>query len=171
MAFISKNPKLTTTTLVDQVAGSVSSPASGSSKLVNRNGMWYLKSSAGAETPIGSGSGGKNYLTAISDGSAAVTLATAITAAGNVVVSGTFPDVTSGWGRNTTSAIATSTNSALRGTSNYLTALTAAAVNGDTFVQTPAFNIDGEDLGKALAVQFDVTGNTTADDWDVVAVR
>ena len=171
MAFISKNPKLTTTTLVDQVAGSVSSPASGSSKLVNRNGILYLKSSAGAETPIGSGSGGKNYLTAISDGSAAVTLATAITAAGNVVVSGTFPDVTSGWGRNTTSAIATSTNSALRGTSNYLTALTAAAVNGDTFVQTPAFNIDGEDLGKALAVQFDVTGNTTADDWDVVAVR
>ena len=184
MAFISKNPKLTTTTLVDQVAGAVSSPASGSNKIINRNGILYLKSSAGAETPIGSGSGGKNYLTAISDGSAAVknylssvndgsataVLAT-VTAAGAVVVSGTFPNVTSDWGRDSTSSIATSTDNSLRGTSNYLTAAGTSSTSGATFVQSPAFNIDGEDLGKALAVQFDVTGNTTANDWDCVAVR
>jgi hypothetical protein len=170
MAFISKNPKLTTTTLVDQTSGSVSSPPSGSNKVINRNGILYLKSSAGVETPLGSGASAKNYLSSINDGSAAATLTTT-TAAGNVTVSGTFPDVISTWYRDSTSSIATSTNSALRGTSNYLTAAGTASASGATFVQTPAFNIDGEDLGKALAVQFDVTGNTTADDWDCVAVR
>ena len=170
MAFISKNPKLTTTTLVDQVAGSVSSPASGSNKIINRNGILYLKSSAGVETPLGSGAAVKNYLSSVNDGSAAAVLAT-VTAAGNVVVSGTFPNVTSDWGRDSTSSIATSTDNSLRGTSNYLTSAGTSSTSGATFVQSPAFNIDGEDLGKALAVQFDVTGNTTADDWDCVAVR
>jgi len=170
MAFISKNPKLTTTTLVDQTSGAVTSPPSGSNKVINRNGILYLKSSAGVETPLGSGASAKNYLSSVNDGSAAAVLAT-VTAAGNVVVSGAFPNVTSDWGKDTTSSIATSTDNTLRGTSNYLTAAGTASASGATFVQTPAFNIDGEDLGKALAVQFDVTGNTTANDWDCVAVR
>ena len=172
MSYVSKNPRFTTTSITDSTTGSISSPPSGADKIINRNGVLYLKNSAGGETPIGSSSGGKNYLAKQSDASAAVGTVSLVAAGGNISVSGTFPNVSSAWYADAgLSPIAISPDNTLRGTSNYLTALTSFDAAGAVYVQTPAFNIDGEDLGKALAVQFDVAGNTTANDWDVVAVR
>ena len=172
MSYVSKNPRFTTTSITDSTTGSISSPPSGADKIINRNGVLYLKNSAGGETPIGSSSGGKNYLAKQSDASAAVGTVSVVAAGGDISVSGTFPNVSSAWYADAgAAAIAISSDNTLRGTSNYLTALTSFSAAGAVYVQTPAFNIDGEDLGKALAVQFDVAGNTTADDWDVVAVR
>jgi len=172
MSYVSKNPRFTTTSVTDSTTGTISSPPSGVDKIINRNGVLYLKNSAGGETPIGSSSGGKNYLAKQSDASAAVGTVSVVAAGGNITVSGTFPNVSSAWYADAgAAAIAISSDNTLRGTSNYLTALTSFSAAGAVYVQTPAFNIDGEDLGKALAVQFDVAGNTTADDWDVVAVR
>ena len=172
MSYVSKNPRFTTTSVTDSTTGSISSPPSGVDKIINRNGVLYLKNSAGGETPIGSSSGGKNYLAKQSDASAAVGTVSLVAAGGNISVSGTFPNVSSAWYADAgLSPIAISPDNTLRGTSNYLTALTSFDAAGAVYVQTPAFNIDGEDLGKALAVQFDVAGNTTANDWDVVAVR
>jgi len=172
MSYVSKNPRFTTTSVTDSTTGTISSPPSGVDKIINRNGVLYLKNSAGGETPIGSSSGGKNYLAKQSDASAAVGTVSLVADGGNITVSGTFPNVSSAWYADAgLSPIAISPDNTLRGTSNYLTALTSFSAAGAVYVQTPAFNIDGEDLGKALAVQFDVAGNTTADDWDVVAVR
>ena len=172
MSYVSKNPRFTTTSITDSTTGTISSPPSGADKIINRNGVLYLKNSAGGETPIGSSSGGKNYLAKQSDASAAVGTVSVVAAGGNISVSGTFPNVSSAWYADAgLSPIAISPDNTLRGTSNYLTALTSFDAAGAVYVQTPAFNIDGEDLGKALAVQFDVAGNTTANDWDVVAVR
>jgi hypothetical protein len=172
MSYVSKNPRFTTTSITDSTTGSISSPPSGVDKIINRNGVLYLKNSAGGETPIGSSSGGKNYLAKQSDASAAVGTVSVVAAGGDISVSGTFPNVSSAWYADAgAAAIAISSDNTLRGTSNYLTALTSFSAAGAVYVQTPVFNIDGEDLGKALAVQFDVAGNTTADDWDVVAVR
>ena len=174
MAYTSKNPRFNSQTLTDQGAAAVSNPQSGSDKIVNRNGQLYLRSSAGTETPIGAGAGGINYLSKISDGTSAPGTVSTVAAGGNVTVSGSFPNVTSAWYADATSgaaAIASSSDNTLRGTSNYLTALSGASTSGATFVQTPVFNIDGEDLGKALSIKFDLSGVTTDDDWDVVMVR
>lgn len=172
MSYVSKNPRFTTTSVTDSTTGTISSPPSGVDKIINRNGVLYLKNSAGGETPIGSSSGGKNYLAKQSDASAAVGTVSVVAAGADISVSGTFPNVSSAWYADAgAAAIAISSDNTLRGTSNYLTALTSFSAAGAVYVQTPVFNIDGEDLGKALAVQFDVAGNTTADDWDVVAVR
>jgi hypothetical protein len=154
-----------------------SSPAAGDVRLYPKSdGKIYKKDSAGNETAVGSGGGsaGVNYLTDWYDATKAVGTVSTVAAGGNVTVSGSFPSVTSAWYADATSgaaAIASSSNNTLRGTTNYLTALSGASTSGATFVQSPVFNIDGEDLGKALTVQFDLSGNTTDDDWDVVAVR
>lgn len=174
MSYTSKNPKFSTTTLTDQTSTSVTSAPSGSVKIINRNGQIFVKDSTGAEVLLGSGSGGKNYLSKWSDASVAPGTVSTVAANGNVTVSGSFPDVTSAWYADVTSgsgAITQSSDNTLRGTKNFLTALSGASTSGATFVQTPVFNIDGEDLSKPLTVTFDVAGNTTDDDWDVVAVR
>ena len=136
----------------------------------------YKLDSNGNESAVGSGGGssGVNYLVDWYDSTKAVGTVSTVAAGGNVTVSGSFPSVTSAWYADATSgaaAIAASTDNTLRGTTNYLTALSGASTSGATFVQSPVFNIDGEDLGKALTVQFDLSNNSNDDEWDVVAVR
>jgi hypothetical protein len=136
----------------------------------------YKMDSTGAETAIGSGSGsgGVNYLIDWYDSSKPVGTVLTVAASGNIVVSGSAPAVTSAWYADSTSgaaAIAASTSTLLRGSSNYLTALSGVSTSGATFVQSPAFNIDGSDLGKPVTISFDVSGVTTIDDWDVIVAR
>lgn len=156
-----------------------SSPAAGKIRVYAKtDNKLYKLDSAGNEAAVGSGGGsaGVNYLVDWYDATKDIAAGSVVTVAanGNVTVSGSFPSVTSAWyadATSGTSAIGKSGNNTLRGTTNYLTALSGASTSGATFVQSPVFNIDGEDLGKALTVQFDLSGNTTDDDWDVVAVR
>lgn len=154
-----------------------SSPASGDVRIYSKtDGKLYKKDSSGNEAAVGagSGSGGVNYLVDWYDATKAVGTVSTVAVGGNVTVSGSFPAVTSAWYADSTSgsaAIASSSDNTLRSTANYLTALSGVSTSGATFVQSPVFNIDGKDLGTALTVQFDVSGNTTDNDWDVVAVR
>lgn len=154
-----------------------SSPASGDVRIYSKtDGKLYKKDSSGNEAAVGagSGSGGVNYLVDWYDATKAVGTVSTVAVGGNVTVSGSFPAVTSAWYADTTSgsaAIASSSDNTLRSTANYLTAVSGVSTSGATFVQSPVFNIDGKDLGTALTVQFDVSGNTTDNDWDVVAVR
>jgi hypothetical protein len=138
----------------------------------------YKMDSTGAEAAIGSGSGSGsgavNYLVDWYDSSKPVGTVLTVAANGNIVVSGSAPLVTSAWYADATSgaaAIAASTSTLLRGSSNYLTALSGASTSGATFVQSAVFNIDGSDLGKPVTISFDVSGVTTADDWDVIVAR
>jgi len=162
---------------LSQIAKPNTNPASGKVRVYAKSdSKLYKLDSNGNESAVGSGGGssGVNYLVDWYDSTKAVGTVSTVAAGGNVTVSGSFPSVTSAWYADATSgaaAIAASTDNTLRGTTNYLTALSGASTSGATFVQSPVFNIDGEDLGKALTVQFDVSGNTTDDDWDVVAVR
>jgi len=60
----------------------------------------------------------------------------------------------------------------LRGSFNYLSGTnTSANVDGTVFFQLPAFALEGSDLGKPVSLSFDTTGNTAANDWDVVVAR
>ena len=136
----------------------------------------YKMDSTGAEAAIGSGSGsgGVNYLVDWYDSSKPIGTVSTVAANGNITVSGSAPLVTSAWYADVTSgasAIAASSSVLLRGSFNYLTALSGASTSGATFVQSAAFNIDGSDLGKPVTISFDVSGVTTADDWDVVVAR
>ena len=154
-----------------------STPAAGKVRVYAKSdSKLYRLDDAGNESSIGSGGGsaGINYLTDWFDATKAVGTVSTVAATGNVTVTGSFPTVTSAWYADATSgaaAIASSSDNTLRGTTNYLTALSGASTSGATFVQTPVFNIDGEDLGKALSIKFDLSGVTTDDDWDVVMVR
>ena len=156
---------------------SPSTPAAGKVRVYAKaDGKMYQLDDGGNEKAIGSGSGsgGVNYLVDWYDATKAVGIVSTVAAGGNVTVSGSFPSVTSAWYADATSgaaAIASSSDNTLRSTANYLTALSGVSTSGATFVQSPVFNIDGKDLGSALTVQFDVSGNTTDNDWDVVAVR
>jgi hypothetical protein len=55
MSYTGKNPRFETTILTDQDVSSVSNPAAGSHKLVNRNGSLLMRNSAGAETSVAAG--------------------------------------------------------------------------------------------------------------------
>jgi len=129
---------------------------------------WYADATSGASVTAGSFVVGKAYVITsvgttnfVSIGAASSTVGVTFVATG----------VGTGTGTAGSAAIYSNTNITLRGTTNYLTQLSSASTSGATFVQSPVFCVDGTDLGKALAIQFDVIGNTTADDWDVVAVR
>ena len=113
---------------------------------------------------IGSGSSGINYLSAQYG---ADSLGTVQTSVGDVLASSTRSNPTQ-WGNSAASALITqSTDGTLRGTTNYLVQYSANA----QFVESPLFTIDGEDLGKPLLVQFDVSGVSTADDVQVYIAR
>jgi len=113
---------------------------------------------------IGSGSSGINYLSAQYTADA---LGTVQVSVGDVLASSTRSNPTQ-WGNSAASAlISQSTDSTLRGTTNYLVAYTA---NGQ-FVESPLFSIDGTDLAEPLLVQFDVSGVGTADDVQVYIAR
>ena len=122
----------------------------------------------------GSGAGGINYLSDYFDATTSISSVSNIAANGNITVNGTTPLLTSAWYADATSgssAIARSTSTALRGSYNYLTAVSGTSTSGATFVQTSAFNVDSSDLGKPVTVSFDLTGVTTDDDWDIVVAR
>lgn len=113
---------------------------------------------------IGSGSSGINYL---SSQYGADSLGTVELNVGNTLSSSTRSSPTQ-WGNSAATALITqSTDSTLRGTTNYLVQYSANA----QFVESPLFSIDGEDLGKPLLVQFDVSGVSTADDVQVYIAR
>lgn len=64
MAYTSTNPRLNTMTLNDLGSGgAVTNPPSGTTTIVDRNGVLYLRDSSGNETQIGTGSGLLNNLT------------------------------------------------------------------------------------------------------------
>jgi len=69
------------------------------------------------------------------------------------------------------SAVTSSTNSDLRGTTNYLTTALTSNSTGTSFVQFPAFALEGADLGKPVMLNFDILGVTADGNWDVVVVR
>jgi len=154
-----------------------SNPAASKTRIYAKSdGKLYRLDSSGNETAVGSGSGTGfvNYLSDWYDATKTISSNTTSAANGNLGVAGSFPSVTSAWCADVTSgsnAIVNSSDQTLRGTTLFLTQPTGTSTSGGTFIQTPVFNIDGEDLGKPLTVQFDVAGNTTDDDWDVVAVR
>jgi hypothetical protein len=113
---------------------------------------------------IGSGSSGINYLSAQF---AADALGTVELSVGDTLATTTRTSPTR-WGSSAATAlIAQSTNSTLRGTTNYLVSFTANA----QFVESPLFTIDGSDLAKPLTVTFDVSGVATADDVQVYVAR
>jgi len=113
---------------------------------------------------IGSGSSGINYLNSQFNADA---LGTVEVSVGDTLTSTTRSNPNQ-WGNSTASALITqSTDSTLRGTTNYLVAFSANA----QFVESPLFSIDGQDLGKPLLVQFDVSGVGTADDVQVYIAR
>jgi len=107
---------------------------------------------------------GINYL---SSHFAADSLGTVTLSVGDTLSSSTRSNP-SQWGTSAASAIiAQSTDSSLRGTTNYLVSFTT---NGQ-FVESPLFTLDGSDLGKALQVSFTHSGVSTSDDVQAYIVR
>lgn len=81
---------------------------------------------------------------------------------------------TSQWASDSTSgasAVGQSSDTSLRGSFNYLSALSGAALAGTTFFQLAPFALEGVDLGKPVSLQFDITSSLADGDWDVVVVR
>jgi hypothetical protein len=186
LATLAGSEQLSSKTLVEPVVDNFaafnqeSTPAAAAAGTVRvyakADNKLYKIDSTGAEASIGSGSGsgGVNYLVDWYDSSKPIGTVSTVAAGGNIVVSGSAPAVTSAWYADTTSgaaAIASSTSTLLRGSSNYLTALSGTSTSGATFVQSAVFNIDGSDLGKPVTISFDLSGVTTANDWDVVVAR
>jgi hypothetical protein len=67
MAYVGKNPRSDSTTLTNQGAATVSNPASGSHKILNRNGQLKVLDSSGVESSVGGGSSGINVIESSSD--------------------------------------------------------------------------------------------------------
>lgn len=61
MAYASKNPRNETMILTDQSANSISNPASGSHRLINRSGAFYIQNSSGTESQLITGTAGYTY--------------------------------------------------------------------------------------------------------------
>lgn len=110
----------------------------------------------------------KNYYKTIATASVAPgTLSLLASGTANLVsLTAFYANTTSG-----TAALTQSTSTALRGSANYLTAVTGAALAGTTFVQLPAFSLEGFDLGKPIILNFEVNSTLADGDWDVVVVR
>ena len=151
---------------VSTVAANGNITVSGSAPLVTS--AWYADTISAATVTAGSFVTGTTYvITAIG-----TTNFTLIGASSNTVGT-TFTATGAGSGTGTAiiSAAFSSSNTSLRGSLNYLTQLSGSSTSGATFVQSAVFNIDGSDLGKPVTISFDVSGVTTADDWDVVVAR
>jgi hypothetical protein len=121
---------------------------------------------SGAFKEIGSGgAGGRNYVSSEFEGTRAVgTVTNGLTATGNRT---TNQDT---WGADNTAklTIANNTSSPLRQSGDFkITHVTT----GTAFVESRMFNIDTADLGKAVSIAFDLTGSTTAADFDIVVMR
>ena len=120
------------------------------------NGQW---STVGLnEQPI------KNYLKPYSDARSVGTISVISV---NADITGTLANFQA----SNSGAITVSTSTALRAATNYLAAITSSDSGGSIFFQFPAFALEGADNGKPMSISFDVTGNTTSGDWDVVMVE
>lgn len=109
----------------------------------------------------------RNYLRAYAKGVTSPVVSTLASTTANIANLTNFhADSTSGVG-----AIAKSSSTALRGSTNYLSALSGANTNGSVFFQLPAFSLDGSDLGKPVSVSFDLASSIADGDYDAVVVR
>jgi len=142
---------------LDGQASSPSNPSAGFYKMFvsDTTQKLTIRDSSGTETTVGSGaSGGINYIT-YNDGTAITGWATYADTAGTSPVDGT------GGSANVT--FATSTNSDLRETTNFLFTHDAANRQGQGFSYD--FTIDAADQAKMLQIRFDylVASGTYAD--------
>lgn len=132
---------------LDGQASAPANPSSGFYKMYVKDATQKLTvlNSSGVETTVGSGSGANNYLATENDGSAIGDFVTYADAAGTSPVDGTAgsPTVT----------FATSTDSSINGTQNFLFTHDAANRQGEGFSVTKS--IDAGDRGKVLRLSFD----------------
>jgi len=160
----SNSPTLTTPSTdiitLDGQASTPANPSAGNYKVYVKDATQKLTvlDSTGAETTVGTGSGGgatPNYI-ASPDGTAIGDWATYDDGASSSPVDGT--------GGSPASTYAVSTDSSLRGTSNFLWTHSAANRQGEGFSYLMA--IDPSDRGKVLRLSFDylVASGTYADD-------
>lgn len=68
-------------------------------------------------------------------------------------------------------SISSSTTTPLRETASYLTTGSGNAGAGTTFIESPAFQLDTMDLGKAVLIGLDLNGNTADGNFDICMVR
>lgn len=142
---------------LDGQASTPSSPSAGFYKAYVKDSTQKLTilDSAGVETTVGSGSSGVNYITA-TDGTTIGDWTVYDDGASSTPVDGTAgsPGVT----------YAVSTNSDLRGSSNFLFTHDAADRQGEGF--SYAFSIDPSDKGKVLQISLEylIDSGTYADD-------
>ncbi len=142
MAFTSKNPKFDSTVLTDIAATTPSNPAASSNKIVNRNGVLYIRDSAGNETPVGVGSGELNVIAA--------------------------PSTASGWVSSNASniTVATSTTSSDLPLSAIIgTAIKITPISGTDYIRY-RFTIPAALKQRKLKIQFDMrplSGYATGD--------
>lgn len=155
-----KTLELPTTDIItlDGQASTPANPSSGFYKayVKDSTGKLTILDSSGLETTVGTGSGssGINYISS-TDGSAITGWTTYADAAASSPVDGT--------GGSPTSTFAVSTDSSLRGTSNFLFTHDSSNRQGEGFSYD--FTIDPADKAKMLTVKFDynVSSGTYAD--------
>jgi hypothetical protein len=151
-------------------AASATTPAAGKSAIYVNSGdsKLHVVDSSGNDVAVGGGSSGINYYSDYFDSAKDLgTLSTLASTTANLVsLTASYADSTSG-----SSAFAKSADTSLRGANNYLTAVSGSNTNGSRFVQLPAQQLNGVDLGKPISISFDVTGVTTDGNWDAVIVR
>jgi hypothetical protein len=125
------------------------------------NGIWSSIGGGLNEFPA------KNYLKTYAEGNVSPGTVSTTGSTGSIsIMTAWYADVTSG-----ASAVTSPASTALRGSNNYLPALSGNANNGATFFQFPAMTLEATDVGKPISISFDVTGNTTSGDWDVVIAQ
>lgn len=110
----------------------------------------------------------KNYLKTYANAAVVPgTLSTLASTTANLAsLTAFYADATSG-----AAALTSSSDTTLRGSFNYLTAVSGSNSTGTRFVQFPAFALEGSDLGKPVSIAFDVNGVTADGNWDLVVVR
>ena len=150
MSYVSKNPRFNSQILTDQGTNSVDDPASGSHKVVNRNGLLYMRDSSGNETAIGSAgaTGGINYI----DNPSAETGTDGWATYANTVAAATPEDGTGG-SANVTLTRTTAAAEILRGDASFELTVPANS-QGEGFSYD--FTIDKADQNKVLGIWFDV---------------
>jgi len=150
MSYVSKNPRFNSQILTDQGTNSVDDPASGSHKVVNRNGLLYMRDSSGNETAIGSAgaTGGINYI----DNPSAETGTDGWATYANTVAAATPEDGTGG-SANVTLTRTTTAGEILRGDASFELTVPANS-QGEGFSYD--FTIDKADQNKVLGIWFDV---------------
>lgn len=148
-----------------------SSPSNGTIRLNTDTGEFEGRA-AGAWQSVGGGVNErpeKNYLKSYATAAVAPgTLATLASGTANIATTSGLFHADSGSG---SAALTQSSDTSLRGASNYYTTAFSSSSAGAVFVQFPAFALEAADLGKPVSISFDVTGVTTSGDWDVVVVR